>query len=131
MCGLYIEEAKKHFLDNFDSIVAGLSVACAAPIAGFAACPALIGVMAEKKRLDDELAAASSDSIDKFFNSTFMDITAGKNSRGPYRCEKVKVRSTGNAVVDRVRERLSYNDIQVLARVYMLKELKDFASSDA
>ena len=30
-----------------------------------------------------------------------------------YRCDKIKVRSTGNAVVDRVRSMLSYNDIVI------------------
>ena len=29
----------------------------------------------------------------------------------PCRCEVIKVRTSGNKVVDRVRERLSYNDI--------------------
>ncbi len=30
-----------------------------------------------------------------------------------YRCQTIKVRSTGNAVVDRVRSTLSYNDIVI------------------
>ncbi len=44
--------------------------------------------------------------------------------QGPYRCEKVKVRSTNNAVVDRVRERLSYNDIQVTRNPTVWKDAK-------
>lgn len=43
-----------------------------------------------------------------------------------HRCAKIKVRSTGNAVVDRVRENLSFNDITVSQnKELMRKQLND------
>ena len=87
-------------------------------------CPVLVGILATKAVLDREMGGAINDGINKFYNSTFFDITASKNNKGAYRCEKVKVRSTGNSVVDRVRQRLSYNDIQVTRNPSVWKDAK-------
>jgi hypothetical protein len=84
----------------------------------------LVGLLATKAVLDREMGGAINDGINKFYKSTFFDITASKNNKGAYRCEKVKVRSTGNSVVDRVRQRLSYNDIQVTRNPSVWKDAK-------
>ena len=129
VCGQYIDEAKKYFLENYNQIVRGLLGGCASFVGAPIACPALAAAIAAKAILEKELAEAKSDTIDKFFNSSFVDITTSKNRVGPYRCEKIKVRSTGNYVVDRVRERLSYNDIQVRFRnsALVLRGVSDHA----
>ena len=110
VCGQFIKQSDKEFLDSFDGLLGGAIAGCV-----FAqwTCGSIAALYAAKYEVERQMGGSMGDGINKYFNSTFMDITASKNNQGPYRCEKVKVRSTNNAVVDRVRESLSYNDIQV------------------
>jgi len=71
--------------------VAGAVTACALFFAVPGTCAAVAALYATKAALEAEMGGAVSDDINKYFNSTFMDVTASKNNLGPYRCEKVKV----------------------------------------
>lgn len=53
-----------------------------------------------------------SDGINEFTESFFSDKREIQNNR-VYKCEVVKVMSSGNEVVDKVRSALSFNDIKV------------------
>lgn len=65
-------------------------------------------------------AAGNSHGINQTFASYLGDETARHVKKFPYRCTYRKVRSTGNAVVDRVRESLSWNDIVVSQRTDLM-----------
>lgn len=92
-----------------------MATLCATGILSWIGCPGVVAIGAAKSGVESsvEAARAVQQGTNVLYNSTFKDIGAGKNDRFPYRCDQVRVRSTGNPVVDRVREKLSYNDIMV------------------
>jgi hypothetical protein len=64
---------------------------------------------------------ANIDGINEFTRSIFDDRTSRAAAGAFYTCDRIKVRSSGSTVVDRVRTALSYNDIVVSQNEDLIK----------
>lgn len=66
-----------------------------------------------------------SDGIDEYRKSIFEDRTSKDFTGSWYQCDAIKVRTSGSAVVDKVRSSLSYNDIVVSQDPNLIKGQED------
>ncbi len=88
VCGEYIDESKKFFLDNFGSNMGLMAGLCAIPIVGLGACAALVPTAIAKVALDaQESMNANTDGRVKgsTFSSYLADDTARHVTNREYR----------------------------------------------
>ena len=137
VCGDYVDETLRSFIVNKDAawgllllaIIAAPATAgasLAAALATVTVVTATVGSAATMVGGGVAKEVAESTAVNMginwHFNSTFSDETARHVTQWSYRCEIINVRSTGNPVVDRVRETLSYNDIKVMNTPHLLSK---------
>jgi hypothetical protein len=136
VCGQYIDESLKFLKDHgfildialvLLNLLPGVGTAVGLAISTAVKVGIRIGTSAAKlakqgaKMIEGQLDYPNS-GINATFESIFTDETARHVTDREYRCEKILVRSTGSSVVDRVRESLSYNDIEVSKKSELLSQ---------